>query len=255
MADAFRCLSRAWRLVLSWGTAARRRRYSSLVCWLVLAGALADVAHGATAPAPAAVRFTVFSVQPIKGLAFAPRPNAALQELVFQPTARSVRYDYRGTMPLRIVEAGSGTLVAEATIPAGMRDALLLFLPVAAEKGGSGLRYQIAVLDDGAGRQGPGGVAILNLSGLALSGTVGAQKVTLKEGLNPTLPAGRSTAVSFSTIFKNRTYRSYVGTVALGRNERALLILFPPFYAGGLEVQSRLLLDQPPGTAASGGKK
>ena len=38
--------------------------------------------------------------------------------------------------------------------------------------------------------------------------------------------------------------------VALERNERALLILFPPFYKGSLEVQSRLLVDQPPGTAA-----
>jgi hypothetical protein len=254
MADARGYLSRALRLVVSLGTSPARLRPRSLAGWLLLAGAIAVSAHGATAPTPAAVRFTVFSAQPVKGLTFVPRPNAAPQELVFQPTARSARHEYRGPMPLRIIESGTGTLVAEATIPAGIRDALLLFLPIADGKGGGALRYQVAVLDDGAGRHGPGGLAILNLSGLALSGTVGAEKVTLKAGLNPTLPLGRTTTVSFSTAFKGRTYRSYVGTVALGRNERALLILFPPFYAGGLEVQSRLLLDQPPGTTGRGGK-
>ena len=38
---------------------------------------------------------------------------------------------------------------------------------------------------------------------------------------------------------------------SLGRNERALLILFPPFYTGSLEVQSRLLIDQPVGTTTT----
>lgn len=255
MADARRYLSRARWLVVSQGEPRFPFLRSLLAGWILLAGVVAGVSHGATAPVPAAVRFTVFSAAPLKGLTFVPRPNAAPQELVFQPTARSVRHEYRGPMPLRITEAGTGTLVAEATIPAGIRDALLLFLPVAEGKGGGALRYQVAVLDDGAGRHGPGGLAILNLSGLALNGTVGAEKVTLKAGLNPTLPVGRTTPVSFSTVFKSRAYRSYVGTVTLGRNERALLILFPPFYAGGLEVQSRLLLDQPPGSVGSGGKR
>jgi hypothetical protein len=235
--------------------AAMQCRHASLTCGFLLAVGAAGFAQGAAAPVSAAVRFTVFAAQPVKGLTFVPRANAAPQELAFQPTARSARYEYRGTMPLRFVEAGTGTVVAEATIPAGMRDALLLFLPITSGGAKGSLRYQVAVLDDGAGRHAPGGLAILNLSGLALSGTVGAEKVTLQAGLNPTLPIGRTTAVSFSTVFKNRSYRSYVGTVTLGRNERALLILFPPFYAGGLEVQSRLLLDQPPGTAGSGGKR
>jgi hypothetical protein len=54
-----------------------------------------------------------------------------------------------------------------------------------------------------------------------------------------------------STVFSQRTYQSYAGTARLGRNERALLILFPPFYPGALEVQSRLLVDQPPAGAAA----
>jgi hypothetical protein len=79
---------------------------------------------------------------------------------------------------------------------------------------------------------------------------VNGEKVTVNAGLNPTMKVGRSAKIAFSTMSKGRSYQSYAGTVALERNERALLILFPPFYQGSLEVQSRLLVDQPPGTAA-----
>jgi hypothetical protein len=153
-------------------------------------------------------------------------------------------------MPLRFVDATTGTTMAEANVPAGIQNALLLFSPLEVKTGAGGLRYQIAVLDDGAGRHGPGGLAIINLSGLALSGQVGQQDVTLKSGLNPTVSVGRSASIKLSTPFKQRVYQSYAGAVTLGRNERALLILFPPFNAGGLEVQSRLLVDQPPPAAA-----
>ena len=209
----------------------------------------------AQAQPPAAVqsvRFTVFSAQPIKNVSFVPRSNAAPLKLTFQPTARSTRYEYRGVMPLRFVDANGGAIVAEANIPSGIQNALLLFSPLEAGKSGApGLRYQIAVLDDGAGRHAPGGLAIINLSGLALSGKVNEQAVTLKPGLNPTLTVGRSTNIKLTTVFKQRTYQSYVGAATLGRNERALLILFPPFKSGALEVQSRLLVDQPPGSATS----
>jgi hypothetical protein len=200
-------------------------------------------------PIATAVRFTVFSPQPIRDLSFTPRSNAAPVKVVFQPTARSARQEFRGVGPLRFVDANSGDVVAEAVIPPSIRDALLLFSPLdATAAAGKSLRYQIAVLDDGAARHGSGGLAIINLSGLALAGTVGSEKVTLKAGLNPTLAIGRAAAVTLSTAFKGRTYRSYAATVTLGRNDRALLILFPPFNPGSLEVQPRLLVDQPPGT-------
>lgn len=221
----------------------------------VLGGATAAFGQAGTPPV---VRFTVFSAKPVADVAFVPRANAPSTKLQFQPTARSMRYEYRGAMPLKFVDATSGAVVAEANIPAGMRDALLMFTPIEAAAAPSGpapkaaapaLRYQIAVLDDSATRHAVGGLAIINLSGLALSGTVNGEKITLKAGLNPTMPVGKSAKITLSTVFKNRTYQSYAGTATLGRNERALLILFPPFYAGGLEVQSRLLIDQPPGTA------
>src|SRR5512145_1220650 len=94
---------------------------------LILAAAFAA---GATAqPASQAVRFTVFAAKPISGLAYVPRPNAAPEKLQFYPTARSPRYEYRGAMPLRFVDATTAEVVAEAIVPPGMRDALLLLTP------------------------------------------------------------------------------------------------------------------------------
>jgi hypothetical protein len=260
MADAFGYLSALVALVngKARATATIRSRgeakASAALRIITVTFALVTMVATARAQSPAAgqsVRFAVFSAQPIKDVAFVPRANAAPLKLAFQPTARSVRYEYRGAMPLRFVDANTGALVAEAIIPTGIQSALLLFSPIEPAKSTGGLRYQIAVLDDGASRHGPGGLAIINLSGLALSGKVNDQSVTLKPGLNPTLTVGRSVAIKLSTVFKQRTYQSYAGTATLGRNDRALLILFPPFYAGALEVQSRLLLDQPPGAATT----
>lgn len=219
-----------------------------VLCFALLSLAAFGVMWGQTAPAAGpSVRFTVFSAKPITELTYVSRIGGPPQKVVFQPTARSVRYEYRGPMPIRFVDATEGVAVAEAVIPAGMTNALLLFSPL--EKAQGAIRYQVAVLDDSAARQGPGGLAIINLSGLTLEGTINDQKITLKAGLNPPVAVTRAAKVALTTVFKNRIYQSYTGNVTLGRNERALMILFPPFRPGALEVQSRVLLDQPPGSA------
>src|SRR5436305_1694206 len=95
------------------------RRY--LILGLVLAGL------GRAQPAPAVVRFSVFSLRPVEGLVFSPKPAGGPQPVLFYPTARSPRYEYRGAMPLRFTDAASGAVVAEATVPPEIHDALLLF--------------------------------------------------------------------------------------------------------------------------------
>lgn len=229
---------------------------TAALLFLALVGLLSGAASASAQPAIPSIRFSVFSSKPIKDVGFAPRAGVAPQTLAFAPTARSPRYEFRGPMPLRFVDVTTGQVVAEATIPAGIRDALLLFSPIdasapAAGKGTETLRYQVAVLDDSAARLAPGSLSIVNLSGLALSGTVNQEKVALQPGLNAPLSVGRAAKIALRTTFKGRSYQSYAGTAALGRNDRALLILFPPFYAGSLEVQSRLLIDPPPGTAVA----
>src|SRR5688572_25599165 len=72
------------------------RGWQVLVLWLGFA-AIAEAQPAGLA----SVRFTVFSARPIADVAFAPRAGAAPQKVVFYPTARSPRYEFRGAMPLR----------------------------------------------------------------------------------------------------------------------------------------------------------
>ncbi len=213
-----------------------------LICTLLLGLPFATRAQHPTPEQH--VRFTVFCTRPATGLAFVPRAAGAAQPLVFYPTARSPRYDYRGAMPLRIVDSRTGT-VAEATVPPAIAEALLVLVPYEPPLS-VGLRYRVFVLDDSAARQPPGTLAIINLSGLALSGTLGEQPLTLVDGLNPALPVSHAAKLTLRTLFKSRSYQAYACEIALGKGERALLLLLPPFYKGSLEVQSRLLTDATP---------
>jgi hypothetical protein len=190
-----------------------------------------------------AVSFTVFAPRTITDVAFEPRIGVPAQKLVFQPTARSVRYDYRGPAPLRFTD-GSGAVVAEAAIPPEIREPLLLFSPIEPAPV-AGVRYRIAILDDSVNRHGASGLVILNFSGLSLTGMIADQPVALLEGLNPVVSIGRGAAIELRTAFKGKSYRAYADRLRLGANERALLVLFPPFQKGGLEVQPRLLIDNP----------
>ena len=59
-----------------------------------------------------------------------------------------------------------------------------------------------------------------------------------------TVTVGRTANIVLRTTFKQRSYQSYATTLQLSAKQRALLILFPPFYKGSLEVQSRMLVDE-----------
>ncbi len=230
---------------------------SKFAAWLLVIVGFFAVAHGQAPRMPEQpLHFTVFSAQPIQGLSYMPHPGGAATKVVFYPTARSPRYDYRGAMPLRFTDAGSGAPIAGAIVPPEVHDALLLFSPTepsaASEtKVANAIKYRVAVLDDGAASHAAGGLAVINFSGLALSGTIDGREVTLKDGLNPPQNVGRSVKVLLKTTVKGRTFQSYADDVKLKKNERALLILFPPFYKGSLEVQSRLLVDEPPAAASA----
>ena len=245
-------MAHALRPLTSGAFAVSRR--AALGAWIVfLVCALGAPAQTPRAAEPAG-RFTVFSARPVADLGFVPRAAAPRQPVIFYPTARSPRYDYRSAMPLRFTDGASGAVVASVTIPSDIREALLLFTPIDPAPA-TGLRYQVAVLDDSALRHGAGALVVINLSGLALSGTVGNQEVALTAGLNPPLAGVSSAKMVLRTSAGGRTDQAYAGALQLKKKERALLILFPPFYQGSHEVQSRLLVDDPTASPAPAAAK
>jgi hypothetical protein len=196
-------------------------------------------------PSPVAqpvVRFTVFAAEPIEGLGYAVQPGGAAVPLRFYPTERSGIHEHRGREPLRLVEVRTGDEVAVVPIPAGMREVLLLVSPMTAGPGGR--RHRVTVLDDGPRQRTAGQIQILNLSGLDLSGELNGRRIAIEAGLNPAVSAGRSARLVMRTRFRDRSYLSWHDTISLGSAGRALLILFPPFLSGSVEVQTRVLLDE-----------
>lgn len=190
------------------------------------------------------VRFTVFGLRSSGDVAFVPKPGAAPQKIQFYPTARSPRYEYRGASPLRFIDPETKAVVAEVTLSPGSGEVLLVFSPAAAGKGPGTPRYEVTVLDDSLTRHPVGSLVILNLSGQALAGTVNDRSISPEPGASAPIPVGRSAAVRFTSTVRNRVVQAYAGTVSLARDERALLVLFPPFHPGSAEVQARVLVDK-----------
>ncbi|MEY2880823.1 MAG: hypothetical protein RLZZ15_3203 [Verrucomicrobiota bacterium] len=193
-------------------------------------------------PAPSPLRFTVFAAKPLENITFLPRAGAKPQPVVFYPTARSPRYEFRGPWPLRFVDSTSGAVVAELAAPADTRDALLLFTPLQPAPA-TGPRFQITVVNATAAHHAAGQIAILNLGGATLTGTINGEPLTLPAGLSPPIAVGRSAKLVLRAGSAKRT--AYAGTVELGPKDRALLLLLPPYYKGSSELQARALIDQP----------
>jgi hypothetical protein len=187
------------------------------------------------------VHFTVFALRPFEHVVFLPSADVEPLPLKFYPTARSPEVAYVGEMPVSFSDE-SGETVAFASIPPEIAKALLIFVP----SGRQYPKYEIHVLDDGALRHRPGGVAFVNLSGLQLVGKLGSHAIALGPGLSSTLKITSAAELLLESQVGSRRFRSYSQSIELAPGERALLILFPPYYRASLEVQARLLIDEPP---------
>ena len=212
----------------------------------VILAALPSPAAGAAAPVSGPlVRFTVFGLRPAGEVAFVPKPGASPQAIRFYPTARSPRYEYRGSSPLRFIDPETNAVVAEAVVPPGAGEVLILLSPSAIDgKAAGARRFEVTMLEDTPARHPSGSLVIVNLSGLVLAGTVNERPVSPGPGPGAPLAVGRAAEVRLTTSAGTRRLQSYAGTIALARDERALLVLFPPFRAGSAEVQARLLVDK-----------
>jgi hypothetical protein len=230
------------------GSPALRRlgRAFALIPTLFFSALGATAASPTTAADERTLHFRVFSAEPMQSVTYLPATNGKETPLVFFPSARSPRYDYRGGMPIRF--RSDSVEIAAVNVPPQIEDALLIFdaIPSAA----TGPRYRVYVHDDAAARHAAFELSVINFSGLRLSGVIGGREVHLDEGLNPSIAIGRTTDVLLRTIFKGRSVQACARRIELSGRERALMILFPPYYPGSLEVQSRVLVDEP-GTADS----
>lgn len=210
-----------------------------------------SAALGATEPAPLpTVHFSVFSLRPIPGLAFLPGGEHAPEPIELYPTARSSLASYRGPMPVRLVSTITGAALAEVWIPSTITRALIVLAPDrGAASGGPWVPF---VVDDDLPLSRAVRFTLLNLSGLSLRGRINAQAFAIRAGLNPIPGVSGHIRLELRAALKDRDYHSYGDALTIAAAERALLILFPPYYRGSLEVQARMLREEtPPGSTGA----
>lgn len=218
----------------------RRNLIAVIVAAMVTAAGLA----AADPPPERRFEFTVFSPEPISNLGYIRQAGAAPEPLVFYPTARSPRYAYAGPATVQFADVRTGSVTAEITVPAGARRLLLLFSTETTMPGGA-VRYRVQCVNDSPEVHPPGSLQFLNLSGLALDGTLNGRAIALAEGFSDPITVDRPAAVVLRTTFKRRSYQSWAETIPLDSSTRCLVILLSPYRPGSLEVQWRLLLDTP----------
>ena len=186
------------------------------------------------------VSFSVFAADPGLNAAYVPRRGAEPRSLKFHPTARSSPQKYRGPSPLEIFDRASGAAIATIELPGEVRSALLVFMPNANAR-----PYDVRVIDDDDARHSTGETRVINLSGLLLEGTINQDRLRLPDGANRKINVGNSVRIKLRTVFRERSYQSYAEEFHLERGGRAVVLLLPPYRAGSLEVQSRVLMDAP----------
>ena len=186
------------------------------------------------------VSFSVFAVEPGLDAVYIPRPGAEPRPLEFYPTSRSSPQKYRGRSPLEIFDRASGATIASIELPREIRSALLIFMPSANPRS-----HDVRVIDDGDARHSVGETRVINLSGLLLEGAINQEYLQLPNGADRTIKAGNFVRMKLRTMFRERSFPSYAGEFELESGGRALVLLLPPYRAGSLEVQSRVLLDAP----------
>ena len=196
------------------------------------------------------VEFSVFCRQRLEGLKFI-NAEGRTEALRFYSSSRSPKYNYRGTSPIKIFRERvvSGALqptaieripVAEARIPPSARKLLLVFL---AEPRPAGLQYIVHSFDDSLANLPAGHIAIFNLSGFTLHGSIGNRPVLLKAGPSFSYPLqGDFIDLRFGTYFGDRFRQTYLSPVILNNNQRAILFFYPPYLKGSPEIQPRLLI-------------
>ncbi len=214
--------------------------------WLISAAAYAggwtvgSLRAGSPAT-PLTLRFTVFSPRPPGAAAFVAAPGQPPTRLRFYPLARSPRYEYRGPATLRFIAPQDRAPLAEAELPAGVANALIVLLPEEKPAG----RWRTIVLEDGETRFRAGQWVLVNLSGLELEGTLNGRPLKPGPGPNRAEAVPRAGQLVLRTRSREATYQALSTEWNLAEGERALLLLLPPLRAGTFAVQHRLLVDRP----------
>ena len=203
--------------------------------------ALAEESHAAAAEAQSRViSFTVYSQKRLRGVFFRDSSGAE-QELRFFSASRSRSYRTSASGFLQFYRKSDSdevALIARVEVASLPATALLVFSPVA-QNGGPTL-YEIRALDDRVDAFPIQHLRILNVSGLDLRVHLADVPIPLPPGsASPPIAVSAEVAIDVRTVAGKPAFREQ--HFFLGNGERVLLVLFPPYLPGSVEVQPHFL--------------
>ena len=207
------------------------------------------------------VQFTVFSRQRHPGLCYLPTPLGRPVGLHFLKQNKSERYRYEGPADLafydeadwarytRGKEGDPGAVlpspVAIASLPVGVRQVLLLFIPLP-EAQANGLKFLVLVVDESMGRFTSGHISVINVSGRAYTAQVGRQILELPLGCGPSFAAEGTVDVRLAYRDSDQWVLAGHHTITVGLSARVYLCLFPASANTGVSPVIRTLVDELP---------
>ncbi len=218
-------------------------------------------------PHAVAVHFTVFSRQRLTGLCYQPSPRGRPVGLRFFPQSRSERLGYTGPEEVAFYEesdwaeytrnkvanpaAALPRPVAVARLPVGVREALLLFVPLPRAQAG-GIRFGVLAVDDDPARFPPGQLGVINVAGRAYTAQVGRKVLEVPQGRGENLAVNGP--VDFLLACREEGHWVAAGhhAITVGTSSRVCVVLFPATSATGVGPVIRTLVDTPPEKFAQG---
>jgi len=233
--------------------------YRYLICLWSFA---AVVGFGQALPPPeVTVRFTVFSRQRLAGLCYLPTKHSHPLGLKFFIQNKSELFSYSGPADIAFYaeadwarfaqakesEATSSALlprpVAVAALPLGMKEALLLFVPLP-EALPTGIQFLVLPVNDDRVLFPLGHVGVINATGRSYMGQVGSKILDIPPGRGGNIAA--IGAVDFRLACRDEGQWAAAGHhyFTVGPRTRVCLVLFPASGPTGVGPIIRTLVDE-----------
>lgn len=137
--------------------------------------------------------------------------------------------------------------VARATWPAGVRTALLVFVPRAAA-GADGIEFDVLAMDDGVEVFPAETLRVLNLTPVMLLARIGEREAEIKPGVSPLVrmtdvlkPGERAVPLALGMRTEAGPLTLYLGPIEARAGSRALVLVLPPKAVGSRKVRVNVI--------------
>lgn len=218
-------------------------------------------------PTEMSVQFTVFSRLRPTGLCYLPTSQSQPVSLRFFTQNKSAPYSYSGPRNLdfyneaewaRYAELNATTHsaarpkpVAVASLPVGIKQILLLFIPIP-EAQANGLKFHVLPVPDDLEWFPWGTLAVINVSGRVFKGSISRQVLDMPLGCSENLAAEGALDIHLASQEGGQWIASGQHLITVNANNRVRLVLFPASAKTGVAPIIRTLSDELP--ASSGGE-